>query len=216
MPPVPAPPPAPSAPPAASRGPAAASSTQSSFGNQIRDASNDRRQRGVQASYVTSNRFYVEIEDSITASFTECSGLGVQIKKETLSEGGLNSQQRVLLGEAEFTDITLKRGTSNSQVFWNWLNALLKPRSEGKAMQDHRRNVNILMFNQAGEVQQCWTLIGAVAVGWSAPTLQADGSSVGIEELTLAYEGLSVEFGSGGGGATTLSGRDASGSFASK
>ena len=36
------------------------------------------------ANYVTSNRFYVEIESQISACFTECSGLGVQIKKETV------------------------------------------------------------------------------------------------------------------------------------
>ena len=32
-------------------------------------------------NYVTSNRFYVEIESTITACFSECSGLGMQIKK---------------------------------------------------------------------------------------------------------------------------------------
>ncbi|MEM9946775.1 MAG: phage tail protein [Cyanobacteria bacterium P01_D01_bin.36] len=167
-------------------------------------------------NYVTSNRFYVEIESSLTAAFAECTGLGVQISKETLSEGGMNEQQRILLGAPQFSDITLKRGTSGSQVFWNWLNALFQPRTAGEKIKDHRRNVNILVFNQAGETQQCWTLIGAVPVGWQAPSLQADGNSVAIEELTLAYEGISVAFGGNGGGATILSGRSETGYFASR
>ncbi|MEO0459028.1 MAG: phage tail protein [Cyanobacteria bacterium P01_A01_bin.114] len=169
-----------------------------------------------EADYVTSNRFYVEIESKITACFTECSGLGVQIKKETVAEGGLNDQQRILLGTPEFSDVTLKRGISSNQVFWDWLSALFYPRTSGTEIKQHRRNVNILIFNQAGQTQQCWTLIGAVPVGWQAPSLQADGSSVAIEELTLAYEGVHVTFGSGGGGATMLKNRSDTGYFASK
>lgn len=168
-------------------------------------------------NYITTNRFYVEIESQISASFTECDGLGVQIKKETISEGGVNEQQRILLGQAEFSDVTLRRGMSDDKVFWEWISAMLESRNANTSIKDHRRNVNILVFNQAGETMQCWTLIGAVPIGWKAPSLQADSSSVAIEELTLAYEGLSVAFKSGGGGASILSGRDSStGYFPSK
>ncbi|EDX82878.1 conserved hypothetical phage tail region protein [Synechococcus sp. PCC 7335] len=167
------------------------------------------------ADYVTTNRFYVEIESKITASFTECTGLGVQVKKETVEEGGLNDQQRILLGKPDFSDVTLKRGLSGNQVFWDWLSALFAPRDEGTGIKEHRRNINILVFNQAGNIQQCWTLIGAVPIGWQAPSLQADGSTVAIEELTLAYEGLNVTFGNGGGGAIILDNRSKTGFFVS-
>lgn len=166
-------------------------------------------------NYITTNRFYIEIESQITASFTECDGLSVQIKKETLMEGGVNEQQRILLGPSEFSDITLKRGMSEDSVFWDWISPLLEQRSSDQKIEKHRRNVNILVFNQAGETMQCWTLIGAVPVGWKSPSLQADSSNVGIEELTIAYEGLKVVFKSGGGGASILNGRDQSGYFAS-
>ena len=167
------------------------------------------------ANYVTTNRFYIEIESQLTASFTECSGLGVTINKEVIEEGGLTDQKRILLGTPDFSDVTLKRGMSSNQVFWNWISALLQPRSSGTKISEHRRNINILTFNQAGYTQQCWTLIGAVPVGWSAPSLQATGSDVAIEELTLAYEGLNVTFGSGGGGATILNNRSSTGYYAS-
>ncbi|MEH2156789.1 phage tail protein [Nostoc sp.] len=65
-------------------------------------------------NYVTANRFYVEIESNIAASFSECSGLGVTIKKEKYLEGGVNDQQRVILGQAEFSDVTLKRGMTDN------------------------------------------------------------------------------------------------------
>src|ERR687886_1624672 len=144
-------------------------------------------------NYVTANRFYVEIESEITASFTECAGLGVQVDKETYFEGGVNEQQRIFLKQAKFSDVTLKRGITNNLVFWNWLNQILDSNN-----QKERRNVNILVFNQSGETMQCWTLIGAVPVGWKAPSLQANSNTAAIEELTLAYEGLQVIQQSGG------------------
>ena len=164
-------------------------------------------QAGRELNYVTANRFYIEIESSVTACFSECQGLGVTIKTEKFSEGGVNEQQRVLLNPAEFSDVTLKRGVTNDLTFWNWINKILSSKAE-------RRNVNILVFNQAGETMQCWTLIGAIPISWKAPSLNADSSTAAIEELTLTYEGLKVDK-TRSGGASILSGRDGSGYFAS-
>jgi phage tail-like protein len=147
-------------------------------------------------NYVTTNRFYVEIDKSIAASFSECSGLGMQIKKNVFREGGVNDQQRIYLGQAEFSDVTLKRGITDHQGFWKWISAVFTEKST-------RRNVNILVFNQAGETMMSWTLIGAVPIAWKTPALQADGNAVAIEELTLAYEGLKVGKDKGGGNPTS-------------
>ncbi|MBW4501623.1 MAG: phage tail protein [Scytonema hyalinum WJT4-NPBG1] len=171
-------------------------------------ASNGNSSIAHELNYVTSNRFYVEIDKSIAASFTECTGLSVQIKKNVFHEGGVNDQQRVFLGHAEFGDVTLKRGVTDHSGFWNWINQVF---SENGATS--RRNVNILVFNQAGETMMSWTLIGAIPIAWKTPTLQADGNAVGIEELTLAYEGLQVGKDKGGGNTTK---RMKSGFFESK
>ncbi|MBD2343795.1 phage tail protein [Anabaena subtropica] len=149
-------------------------------------------------NYVTTNRFYVEIDSAIAASFTECSGFNVQIQKKILHEGGVNDQQRVYLGYAEFSDVTLKRGVTDHPGFWNWINEVFDEKSATS-----RRNVNILVFNQAGETMMSWTLIGAVPIAWKTPTLQADGNAAALEELTLAYEGLKVGKNKGGGNPTT-------------
>lgn len=156
---------------------------------------------------LTTNRFYVEMDSALTASFSECSGLDVQIDKETYFEGGVNEQQRIFLKQAKFGDVTLKRGLSDDIGFWSWINETLE---KGKA---ERRNINILTFSQAGETIQCWTLLAAVPVGWKTPSLQADSSAVAIEELTLAFEGLKVEKNKEGGGITSPLSRTKSGYF---
>ncbi|HEY9603789.1 MAG TPA: phage tail protein [Allocoleopsis sp.] len=160
-------------------------------------------------NYVTTNRFYVEIGGTIAASFSECSGLDVQIEKETYFEGGVNNQQRIFLKQTKFGDVTLKRGITDDVTFWEWLGKMLSPAKK------ERRNITILVFNQAGETMQAWTLVGALPVGWKTPSLQANSSTVAIEELTLAYEGLKVVAKPTGGSATTGLHRDSSGYFGS-
>ncbi|MDA0268489.1 MAG: phage tail protein [Cyanobacteria bacterium] len=160
-------------------------------------------------NFVTTNRFYVEMDGNLAASFSECSGIDVTIDKDTYSEGGVNNQQRIFLKQAKFGDITLKRGITNDLSFWDWLNQILE---KGKP---ERRSINILVFNQAGETMQAWTLIGAVPVGWKTPSLQADSTSVAVEELVLSYEGLKVVADQGGGGAGTQQTRDDLGYFGS-
>ena len=136
-------------------------------------------------NYVTNNHFYVELGGSIAAAFTECTGISVQIKKEVYFEGGVNEQQRVRLGHMEFADVTLKRGITEDIGFWDWAKSSLNGGNS-------RRNITIMVFNQKGDVMQGWTLIGAVPVTWKVPAFQASGNAVAIEELTLAYEGLTV------------------------
>jgi phage tail-like protein len=138
-------------------------------------------------NYVTTNRFYVEIDSELKAAFSECSGLDVQIEKDVYQEGGVNQQQRIFLKHAKFGDLTLKRGITDDPAFWTWINESLT------AGNSRRRNINILVFNQAGETMQVWRLIGAVPVGWKTPALKADSTTVALEELVLSYEGLDVK-----------------------
>ncbi|MDB9526520.1 phage tail protein [Oscillatoria sp. CS-180] len=168
--------------------------------------------QGPQFNYVTANRFYVEIDSEIAASFSECAGLGITLQVQPLVEGGVNDQQRFLLDAPKFSNVTLKRGVTDSLDFWNWLQKILDNET------NQRRNVSILLFSQAGETMQCWTLIGAVPIGWKADALQARSEAVALEELTLAYEGLKIEGNNSGSGfAQQSQGRDtSSGYFAGK
>jgi phage tail-like protein len=138
-------------------------------------------------NYVTTNRFYVEMDSAITAAFSECTGLDVQIEKDVYQEGGVNHQQRIFLKHTKFNDLTLKRGMTNDPVFWEWVSQSLM------AGDRRRRNISILVFNQAGEAVQVWRLIGAVPIAWKTPALKADSTTVALEELVLAYEGLDVK-----------------------
>ncbi|MEM7773233.1 MAG: phage tail protein [Cyanobacteria bacterium P01_A01_bin.37] len=160
-------------------------------------------------NYVLENRFYVEIENQITASFASCQGLSAKITTTASREGGVNDQQRIFLGPTSFTEVTLTRGMTDSLLFWNWIKATF---TGGCGL---RRNINILTFNQAGETMMSWTLIGAIPVSWKAPGLKADGSNIAVEEISIAFEGLKVIPRGGGGGADESVERDRLGYFGS-
>lgn len=169
----------------------------------------DARLANRSVNYVLDNRFYVEMESQITASFSGCQGLSAKITTTASREGGVNDQQRIFLGPASFTEVTLSRGMTDNLLFWNWIQAAF---TGGRGL---RRNINILTFNQAGETMQCWTLIGAIPVSWKAPGLKADGNAVAIEEMAIAFEGLRVTSRAGGGGADEQVMRDRLGYFGS-
>ena len=149
--------------------------------------------------YVTTNRFYIEIGQNIVAYFSECSGVSIDVEKEVYLEGGVNDQQRISLGHTRYSDITLKRGTTNDTAFADWVSELYERPTV-------RRNVNILTFNQAGKIMKSWCLIGAIPVGLKLPDLAASGNSVAVEELILAFEGLKIGMKSGGGEAVSRDG----------
>ena len=161
--------------------------------------------------YILANRFYVEMDRRLAAWFTSCQGLSVKNNTTTVKEGGVNYQQRVVLGRVSFTEVTLTRGMTDDLEFWDWMASTY----EGSQGTKCRRTINILTFNQAGETMQCWTLIGAVPVGWKAPGLKASGTDIAIEELSLAFEGLKVLRRSGGGSAVMLERRDRKGFWGS-
>ncbi|WP_026079664.1 phage tail protein [Spirulina subsalsa] len=147
-------------------------------------------------NYVQENRFYVVMESQITAYFSECSGLSMDAKPKNFLEGGVNDRERSLISPAKFKPIKLKRGVTDNLLFLQWLaqtqrsQTLVKPAPNSS--QGMRRNVNILIFNQAGEIMQNWTLIAAFPIGWKAPSFKAKGKGVALEEITLSYETLEI------------------------
>ncbi len=136
-------------------------------------------------NYVTTNRFHVEVDGDTLGAFSECSGISVEIVKDVHHEGGVNDQQRISLGQTKFSDVTLKRGVTDDVVFSAWLSEVFEDKIK-------RRSVTITTYNQAGDIMKGWSLIGAIPVGWTLPSLEADGNTVAVEELTLAFEGLKI------------------------
>jgi phage tail-like protein len=136
-----------------------------------------------------ANRFYVEVgatkgTSDFQAVFSEVSGLQVEMQTTDFEEGGENNFVHKLPGRMKVSNVTLKRGLVRSNEFLRWLMnaALVKPMD--------RRNVSIVLFDQAGHTVMRWNFLRAFPVKWVGPQFTADSTTIAIESVELAHEGL--------------------------
>lgn len=134
----------------------------------------------------TSFRFFVELGNVHEAGFTECSGLQAEVQVEEYLQGGENDTVRKLPGRAKYANITLRRGVCYSDELWKWWKKILQG-------QLSRKNVTIVLCDQAGNPKSRWTLVDAFPVKWVAPQLRAGENSAAIETLEFTYQRLDIQ-----------------------
>lgn len=129
-------------------------------------------------------KFHVEIAGVIEASFTECSGLGMEREVYTYEEGGVNDYVHKLPGRTKYTNVVLKRGMTNSSELWAWYQRGLH---DGKVS---LRNISIILYERDGQVAQRWNLSRSYPVKWTGPAFKSDSSQAAIETLELVHHGI--------------------------
>lgn len=128
-------------------------------------------------------RFQVEIDGLVVGGFSEVSGLQVVTDTEEYREGGLNGLVHLLPGVTKQSNITLKRGITDSDALWKWNQDIVN----GKIK---RKNGRIILMDSRGREKWHWTFEDAYPVKWIGPDLKADGSTVAMELLELVHKGI--------------------------
>ena len=131
-----------------------------------------------------SYNFLVEIDGLTQASFQECSGLDATTEPIEYREGGDNTTVRKLPGRTSYSDITLKRGMTDSRELWDWFKQI----RDGNVA---RKNGSIVVYDlaNASEVAR-WNFVRAWPTKWEGPSFNAAGNEIAVETLTLAHEGV--------------------------
>lgn len=131
-----------------------------------------------------SYNFLVEIDGLTQASFQECSGLDATTEPIDYREGGDNTTVRKLPGRTSYSEITLKRGMSDSVELWDWFKQI----RDGTVT---RKNGSIVVYDlaNASEVAR-WNFVRAWPTKWEGPSFNATGNEIAVETLTLAHEGV--------------------------
>ena len=128
-------------------------------------------------------RFQVEIDGIADSRFLECSGLGSEVAVIEYREGGEPAAVRKLPGRASFSDITLKRGITESKDLYDWHKAILQGQMQ-------RRNGSITLLDDEGVEVVRWVFREAWPRKWEGPDLNAMGNEVAIETFVLTCESL--------------------------
>lgn len=123
------------------------------------------------------------------AGFQECSGISMSVDVVEYRNGNeKENNPRKLTGLGRVSDVTLKRGIFGSLNLYAWLDQIRNGDQAGL------RTVLIHLQNEDHTaIVQTWKLHRARITKHTSGPLNAKGTDVAMEEITLAYERLELE-----------------------
>ncbi|HEY3301940.1 MAG TPA: phage tail protein [Candidatus Binatia bacterium] len=127
--------------------------------------------------------------DGPEAGFQECSNIGMEVTVAEYRTGNSKENSvRKVTGLNKATDVTLKRGVIGSLNLYQWLNDIRN------GNQNAERTVTVHLQNEDHtKIVQTWKLLRSRIIKHVSGPLNAKGTDVAMEELTLAYERLEME-----------------------
>jgi phage tail-like protein len=127
--------------------------------------------------------------DGPEAGFQECSNIGMEVTVSEYRNGNEKENSvRKITGMNKATDVTLKRGVIGSLNLYQWLHQIRN------GDQTAFRTVTIQLQNEDHtQVVQTWKLLRARIIKHISGPMNAKGTDVAMEELTLSYERLEME-----------------------
>ena len=127
--------------------------------------------------------------EGVEAGFSECSPIKFEVSVAEYRNGNDrgNAVQKIT-GLQKATDVILKRGVIGSLNLYRWLDEIRN------GDQNALRTVVIQLQNEdRTAVAHTWKLLNARIVKHTSGPLNAKGTDVAMEELTISYERLEME-----------------------
>ena len=123
---------------------------------------------------------------SVRASFTEVSGLDVEVTPIEYRNGSEDITVRKIPGLKKFPNIVLKRGITGDVTLWQWVKTVL----DGQVQ---RADGTITLLNDNREAVMVWRFRRGWPCKLTGPALKAKGNEIAIETLEVCHEGLEIE-----------------------
>lgn len=123
-------------------------------------------------------------------AFSDVTGLESTMEPKVIKAGGGNFGAVQRAGPVTFATVILKRGMTTTRDLWKWYSQVNE-----QAKYAMRLHVTIKVAGHDGDLTRpAWTarLERAMPIKFKAADLNARGSEVGVEELHLAHEGLTI------------------------
>jgi phage tail-like protein len=119
-------------------------------------------------------------------SFTEVSGLELEVKPIEYRTGSDATTVHKLAGLRVYSNIILKRGITGDLVFWNWILAGV----QGSIV---RANGSIIMLQEDRTEVMRYNFFDAWPCKYMGPGLNAANNEIAMETLELCHEGLEID-----------------------
>jgi phage tail-like protein len=137
-----------------------------------------------------AGRFIFTVDGLKIGSFTEVSGLSVQIDTEDLVEGGQNQYVHKLPKAMKWPNLVLKRGITDSDALFEWFAKCSGEGLEAAGNKLELRNGSVQLVDAALKTVRRWNFTEAFPVKWTGPKLSASASDLATEELEVCHCGF--------------------------
>lgn len=143
-------------------------------------------------------KFRVKWDGRYVAGVSKVSALIRKTEVVLHREGGDPSSSRKSPGRTEYDPITLERGVTHDPEFERWANKVWNFGSGLGAevsLKDFRKDILLELYNEAGQlvirykIYRCW-----VSEYEALPDLDANGTAVAIQKITLVNEGWERDY----------------------
>ena len=149
-------------------------------------------------TYHKKFKFLVEIDGFTGAAFQSCSELAVNIAKIEQHEGGALIPNKSA-GRATYDDITLERGATSDEEFFNWMKQLIDASvmpainssvGPGVGLNEplYKKTLVITQQDRDGSPLRQWRVFNAWPTKYSAGAWDNNADENVIESLVLTYD----------------------------
>lgn len=129
--------------------------------------------------------FFLDLQGAIIGAFTQCSGFSSSSEVVNLKQSDKSGRTYWIKrpGKISYNNVTLSKGITDNLDVWKWIDSV----AQGKVT-EARKNGTISLCDPLGAVVAQWELKGVLPVRVTGPTLSADGTKIGVEEVELSIE----------------------------
>lgn len=129
--------------------------------------------------------FLIELDGENVGGFTEVGGLTAESDIIEYREGSDPARMRKLPALFKFSNVTLKRGYTQSRALWEWRKTTL----DGVTL---RKQGAIIMLDEAREPVLRWEFSEGWIAKYEGPALNATANEAAIESIEIAIEDLQL------------------------
>jgi len=131
--------------------------------------------------------FCIEIDGVQDATFRDCAGLDSETEIIEQKEAGKNGVVvlRKLPGKLKWSNVTLKRGITDSMSLWEW-----RKKVEDGKISEARKTGSIVVYDTENKEVARYNFKDCWPSKVTGPSLNAAGNEVAVEEVVLVHEGL--------------------------
>jgi phage tail-like protein len=136
---------------------------------------------------LSSYSFCLEIQGLTEATFREGAGFDSEtevIESREVGKGGVTFIKK-LPGALKWSNITLRRGVTDSLDLWKWRKKVADGDIEGARMDG-----SVVVYNPKLQEVARYNFRRGWPNKWKGPDMNATANEVAVEEIEIAHEGL--------------------------